>query len=157
MNKSEHKILWLVMFSCYNKTVCNYHISERFYYKSWTCSCCTWPSVGVWTAEGSADGERTSAVPAVLFRFTHPEECWSVLLSAHTSLPPSQCRRKQRRPRSCRPWLQSLGCTGAPSVPGPLLEGIQLAKHHRSPVFNNNHLKLLQLARSYKEMESRKM
>lgn len=40
---------------------------------------------------------------------------------------------------------------------GPLLEGIQLAKRRRLPVFNNNHLKSLQLARSYKEMESRKM
>lgn len=65
--------------------------------------------------------------------------------------------KNKRRPRSCRPWLQSLGCAVAPSVTGPLLEGIRLAKHHRSPVFNNNHLKLLQLARSYKEMESRKM
>ncbi len=40
---------------------------------------------------------------------------------------------------------------------GPLLEGIQLEKHRRSPVFNNNHLKSLQLARSYKRMESREM
>lgn len=40
---------------------------------------------------------------------------------------------------------------------GPLLEGIQLAKRRRSPVFNNNQLKSLQLARSYKEMESGKM
>lgn len=73
------------------------------------------------------------------------------------SSPVSLRRRKQRRPRSCRPWLQSLGCTGSPGVTGPLLEGIQLAKRRRSPVFNNNHLKSLQLARSYKEMESRKM
>lgn len=104
----------------------------------------------------STNTERTAAV-VVLFRFIHPEEHWSVLLCVHISSPPSQRRRKQRRPCSCRPWLQSLGCTGAPGVTGPLLEGIQLAKRRHSPVFNNNHLKSLQLARSYKEMESRKM
>lgn len=80
-----------------------------------------------------------------------------VLLGVHISSPPSQRWRKQRRPRFCKPWLQSLGCTGAPGVTGPLLEGIQLAKCRRSPVFNNNHLKSLQLACSYKEMESKKM
>lgn len=80
-----------------------------------------------------------------------------VLSGVHISSPPSQRRRKQRRPRFCKPWLQSLGCTGAPGVTGPLLEGIQLAKCRRSPVFNNNHLKSLQLACSYKEMESKKM
>lgn len=90
-------------------------------------------------------------ISVVHFRFIHPEECWSVLC-ARISLPPWQRRRKQKRPRSCWPWLQSLGCTGVPGVTGPLLEGIQPAKCRRSPVFNNNHLKSLQLAYSYKEM-----
>ncbi len=112
---------------------------------------------GMYTAAGSGHKERAAAAVVVLFRFIHPEERWSVLLCARISSPPSQRRRKQRRPRSCRPWLQSLGCTGAPGVTGLLLLGIQLAKRRRSPVFNNNHLKSLQLARSYKEMESRKM
>lgn len=40
---------------------------------------------------------------------------------------------------------------------GPLLEGIQLAKRRCLPVFNNNHLKSLQLACSYKETDSRKI
>lgn len=101
--------------------------------------------------------ERTTPSVVVLFRFSHPEECWNVLLCVHISLPPSELWRKQRRPRSCRPWLQSLGCTGAPGVTGPLLEGIQLPKCRCSPVFNNNHLKSLQLACSYKEMERAKM
>lgn len=108
------------------------------------------------TAVGSSDKERTTTF-IVLFRFSHLVECWNVLLYVHISLPPSELWRKQRRPRSCGPWLQSLGCTGAPGVTGPLLEGIQLAKCRCSPVFNNNHLKSLQLACSYKEMERGKI
>lgn len=132
---------------------------------SWSsCYCvvyydCLGASLNSWvcTAVRSSDTERTTTFVVVLFRFIHPEECWNRLLCVHISLPPSERWIKQRRPRSCRPWLQSLGCTGSPCVTGPLLEGIQLAKCRCSPVFNNNHLKSLQLARSYKEMDRRKM
>lgn len=114
------------------------------------------PLCHVYTAVGDSDKEVTAAV-VVLFRSIYPEECWAVLLRVRISSPPSVLEKKQRHPCSCEQWLHSLGCTGAPGVTGPLLEGIQLAKCRRLPVFNNNHLKSLQLACSYEEMESSTM
>lgn len=78
---------------------------------------------------------------------------WSVAVCAHL-FAFFTASQKTKGPRSRRPWLQLLGCTGAPGVMRPFLKGIRLGKLCRLPVFNNNHLKLLQLARSYKEMES---